>query len=214
MKEGIKLFKTSVNFIYIHVIKQMFFLKHLLGEMIVKKFNYIKLFFLLLAMLCSWGSEITLNAHQPQIFSANNGNAVAVWQDVSATNNLNMIYSNNFTFSSGLWSTPSVISSSTNNSVYPRMAGSITTGNAVAIWYSTDSNGVNSIQTSQFSASSWSTPAILSQTSSNTNPYIDYKVAISEATGNPLFAIWTELLNGQFTTVEAHGNIGGAWIFP
>lgn len=159
---------------------------------------------------------MSLNAELPRVAMDDQGNAVAVWAQINNATNLHEIFSSLFSSPSDTWSTPIAISTNTKNSNMPKLAVSKSTGNAVAIWYSTDSTGANSIEASQFTFSSgtWSTPAILAQTTSTENPYPDLQVFIADDADNTMVAIWTALSDGKFDNFTAHAILGGPWSSP
>lgn len=178
----------------------------------IDRFIHIRLFFLLLVIFCA-GSKMTLYAEIPKVEMDSAGSAVTIWHEVNPANHLYRIRSS--TFIGGIWSSPITISNSATHSFLPRPAIAATTGNAVALWYSIDSTGARSIQAAQYiKGSGWSAPVNLAALHPNTDPEIDYDVAISENAPNTMVAIWTATLNGIFVTFTAHANIGGGWTSP
>lgn len=173
------------------------------------QFSRIRLFFLLVMIFCACKNLTGLYAELPRVAMDDNGNGVAVWEARSPSG-LSLIFAS--TFTAGVWSAPTVISDASSNSNQPRLAISKTSGNAVAIWFSTNSSGVDSIVASQFNGA-WTSTA-LAVGSATEKPERQYEVAISDNAPNTMVAIWTAIISGSLTNFMAHSQIGSPWTSP
>jgi predicted NBD/HSP70 family sugar kinase len=139
----------------------------------------------------SWSAVTNLsdtggNAFNPQVAMDSDGNAIAVWEQSTGTNN-GFIQASRFSISSGSWSAVADVANLSDTGGYaldPQVAMD-SAGNAIAVWY--QRTGTNTIiQASRFSGSSWSAVTDLSAPGQDA---LDPQVAM-DSDGNAI-AVWS-----------------------
>ena len=126
----------------------------------------------------SWGSENVIEtgigaAFQPQIAIDKSGDAIAVWEQSDGIRS--RIYSNSYNKESHSWDTEVVIGSTVSLLLEPAHVAVNQNGDAVVVWTSEDSLGVNNIYSNRYSkiSNSWGTEeAIETGTSDASQPQI------------------------------------------
>lgn len=141
----------------------------------------------------TWGGAALIEidnfgpAYQPQIAIDSNGNALAVWQQNTATG-VN-IWANRYTAGAGTWGTATLVeSNSVGSSSHPQIAFD-TNGNALAVWDQNDGFRTN-IWSNRYTAGTgtWSTAELIE--TDNAGPADSPQIAI-DANGNAL-AVWEQ----------------------
>lgn len=144
------------------------------------------------------------------------GNLVGVWQDSDVSNG--PVIRGATQPAGGEWSTAVQISSSSYPSVQPIIEVA-SNGDAVALWFASDSSTGNSILMSSMLPylGTWSTPVIISDSANE--QILNNAYGISIDSSGRLVALWTAYLNingGSLTKTirSASGIFGGSWNAP
>jgi hypothetical protein len=144
----------------------------------------------------SWSSTQALSgpgAIAPQIAIGANGTVAATWHTVNSITSINNAISTTSSIG-GSWSTPTIVSEPTIDSVYTQVAVD-SNGNTIATWFTYFPEGDTSSNVSFASSylpvsGIWSIPTTISKTLGNRNPVELMSKVMFTSTGDAM-AIWT-----------------------
>jgi hypothetical protein len=163
----------------------------------------------------SWSAVTNLsdtggNAFNPQVAMDSDGNAIAVWEQSTGTNN-GFIQASRFSISSSSWSAVADVAnlSEMGENAYVPQVAMDSAGNAIAVWSRSDETN-DIIQASRFSISSgsWSAVADVANLSDTGGYALDPQVAMDSA-GNAI-AVWYQR-TGTNTIIQASRFSGSSW---
>jgi hypothetical protein len=146
-------------------------------------------------------------AESPQIAIDGNGNAIAVWRQI--TNTVDSIFANRYISGTG-WGNAELLETDDTYAVYDPQIGVGADGNAIAVWYQNDGIGTSIWANRYVSSTGWAGPELLETDDTDAAEYP--QIAIG-ADGNAI-AIWRQITNTQYSIFVNHYISSTGWAGP
>ncbi|WP_288364025.1 hypothetical protein [uncultured Spongiibacter sp.] len=129
------------------------------------------------------------NATHPQIASDSNGNAIAVWLELSALGAKVSVYANRYTASAASWGAVELLESSDDGHAYDPRIAMDDDGNGVAVWWQPDSANLRHIYSNRYTpGAGWGTEERIENSDDGHSNYP--QIAI-DGEGN-VIAVWRQ----------------------
>lgn len=129
------------------------------------------------------------NATRPQIAMDSNGNAIAVWRELSALGAKVSVYASRYTASTDSWGTEELLESSDDGHAFDPQIAIDDDGNGVAVWWQFDSANIRHIYTNRYTpGAGWGTEERIESSDDENANYP--QIAIDDE-GN-VIAVWSQ----------------------
>jgi hypothetical protein len=132
------------------------------------------------------------DATRPQIAIDSNGNAIAVWRELSALGAKDSIYANRYTASTDSWGTEALLENSDDGHASDPQIAIDDDGNGVAVWYQRDSANLRHIYTNRYTpGAGWGTEERIE---SSDDGHSQYPQIAIDGEGN-VIAVWSQQID-------------------